>query len=97
MAGGDERGLLNRHLFKQLPLHRADFADDFMAVLQRRQHVVFRHLAGKAFDHQDRLLRARDDQVHVALLKVILRGKGNPLTVHTPHADRGDRTVKGQR
>ena len=49
-------------------------ADDLLvAELDRLEHDVFGHLAGKAFDHGDGVARAGDDQVEIALLHLRVR------------------------
>ena len=58
---------------------------------------VFGHLAGKALDHQHRFLAAGDDQVEIALFKLVLGGEGDDLAVHVPSRTEPMRPLERQR
>ena len=62
-----------------------------------RDHPVFGHFAGKAFDHQDRILAARDDQIEIAFFQFVLRGEGDELAADLPEPNRADRPLERQR
>ena len=67
-----------------------------MRFIDRRHHVVFGHLAGEALDHQHVFVIARDDQVEIAFLELVLRGKRHELTVDLSQSHRGKRSLKWQ-
>ncbi len=48
------------------------------------------------FNHDDRVLRARDDDVYVALLDLLDRWVGHELAIETTHADPADGAVPGK-
>jgi len=69
-------------------LHRAQFADDAVALVDRLEHAGLGHLAGEALDHEDSGLAARHDQVEIALLELILRRERDehPVNLRQPNA-----------
>ena len=80
----------------ELMLHRAQLANDPVALDDRLEHAGLGHLAGKALDHEDSGLAARHDQVEIALLELILGREGNKHPVDLRQPDTPERPAEGE-
>ena len=77
-------------------LHRAQLANDPVALDDRLEHAGLGHLAGKALDHEDSGLAARHDQVEIALLELILSRERNKHPVDLRQPDAPERPAEGE-
>ena len=81
-------------ILAQLYDHVHDFGNMLLREENGFHHVLFRHLAGEALDHGDRIARAGDDQVELALFKLRVRGHQHEVIVDAADAHRGCRLLK---
>ena len=92
---GLDRDLLLAGLRGQL-LHRADELLDLgVGDVERVEHLGLGDAVGAALDHQDRVLGAGDDQVHLEVLVLLLGRVDDEVAVELADADRADVLATG--
>ena len=62
----------------------------------RLDDVLLAHLEGAALDHEDRVGRAGDDELHVAVLELLEGRVEHPVALHAADADAGDGAGEGR-
>ena len=99
-----QAGVVSEHIFllglarlaDELFLHLADRADVAVGLLQRLQHAVLGHLAGKAFDHEHGRGAAGNNEIEIAFLELVLRGERNELAIHLRNPHAAQRAAEGK-
>ncbi len=81
---------------EQVELKLDDLLVEVVGTHDRVGHFGLGQLFAKAFDHDDSLVRAGDDQVQIALLEFIHGRKGNELAIDTGDPHRPDGTLEGR-
>ena len=95
VVGRGEFRFLRLDFLDHLPLQLAEFDDVGVGLHDGVGHRVLGHFPGEAFDHQNGVFRARDDQVKIARFEIVVRGEGDELAVNQAEADRGDGALEG--
>ena len=88
------RDLLLADGVDDLALQRVELGDDALSVLDGLDDLGLRHLVGAGLDHHDRVLGARDDEVEVRRLDLLVRGERLELALDAADADRGHRALE---
>jgi hypothetical protein len=92
-----DRGLLPRHLLgaarlrHQLFLVADQLTDAALRHRERLDDVFLGDLERAALDHHDRVVRAGDDDLHVAVLELLERRIEHPIPLHASDPHAGDR------
>ena len=80
------------HLRQQLVLHVDELANAVVRDLQRLEHISFGDFQRATFDHDDGVLRTRDDEIHVRERELLERRVEHPMPLHAADAHAADRT-----
>ena len=99
-----QAGVVGEHIFllglarlaDELFLHLADRTDVAVGLLQRLQHAVLGHLAGKAFDHEHGRGAAGNNEIEIAFLELVLRGERDELAIHLRNPHAAQRAAEGK-
>ena len=89
--------LLLAGLLTQLLERAADPLDLLMGDVQRVEDLGLRDAVGAALDHQDRVLRSRDDEVHLQIVVRLLARVDHEVAVELADPDRPDVREHGNR
>ena len=92
---GSELALGGADLLGELQLQLANFGDRLLAEREGVDQQVLGHLARFGLDHRDRVVRAGDDEVEVALFELGEGGLEHQLAVDVADSHRGDGAVEG--
>ena len=87
--------LRNADFVEEAELEFNDLLDFFMSEHDGVKDVFFRNLLSAAFNHEDSVFRAGDDDIHVALFALSYGRVNDILPVYAAHADAGNRAGKG--
>ena len=92
---GIDNGLLDLELllaggFTQLLDRADDLLDLVVGDIEGIENLLLGDAGGAALDHQDRVLRAGDDQVHLQVLATVLRRVDDEVAVELPYPYRAD-------